>query len=76
MLALGLWQRVGIIEAVVEVRVQMADLKCEHRTKRTAIARESPAPLVHVVAACDRGGDGTIRGGECPPEHRVHLANS
>src|SRR5215217_5735053 len=39
----------------------MVGLVREYRTKRTAIGRESPVPLVHVVAVSDRGGDGTIR---------------
>src|ERR687897_899219 len=61
--ALDLCQCPRIVESVVEVRVQMVGLMRENRTKRTAIGRKTSVPLVHVVAVCDRGGDGTIRGG-------------
>ena len=60
---LGLCQRPRIIEPVVEIRVQMVGLMREYRPKRTAIGRKTSVPLVHVVAVCDRGGDGTIRVG-------------
>ena len=63
MLALGVVQRAGTVEPIVEVRVQVVGLVREHRAKRAAVGRESPVPLVHVVAVSDSGGDGTIRVG-------------
>jgi hypothetical protein len=63
MLVLGVGQRAGTVEPIVEVWVQMVDLMREHRTKRTTIDRESPVPLLHVVAVRDRSGDGAIRVG-------------
>jgi hypothetical protein len=41
----------------------MVGLVREHGTKRTTMGRESPIPLVHILAVSDRGGDGTIRVG-------------
>src|SRR3712207_6529625 len=63
MVALGFGQRLGTVEPLVEVRIQVMDLMCEHRAERTAVGRESPVPLVHVLAVGDGGGDGMIRVG-------------
>src|SRR3712207_3249144 len=63
MLALDLGQHTRTVKPIVEVRVQMVGLMSEHCTKRTAIGRESPVPLVHVVAVSDCGGDGAVRVG-------------
>jgi hypothetical protein len=60
-LVLDLVQRTGTIEPIVEVRVKVVSLVCEHRTERTTIGREPSVPFVHVVAVGDCGGDGAVR---------------
>ena len=54
-------QRLGPVEPLVEVWVQVMGLVGEHRTKRAAVGRKPPVALVDVLAVGDRGRDGAVR---------------